>query len=81
MELIKELQRIELETTLLLSEKVSEKNFIKINKNINFLCDTCNQLKDEALGKTKEYRDIVEGIKFLEEEEMNYKLLLVREGK
>lgn len=81
MELIKELQRIELETNLLLSEKVSEKNFIKINKNINFLCDTCNQLKDEALSKTKEYRDIVEGIKFLEEEEMNYKLLLVKEGK
>lgn len=81
MELIKELQRIELETNLLLSKRVNESDFIKINKNINFLCDTCNQLKDEALGKTKEYRDIVEGIKFLEEEEFKYKLLLAKEGK
>lgn len=81
MELIEELQRIELETNLLLTKEVNGDDFVKINRNINYLIDTCHQLQDSPHKNTKAYKDLIEGIKFLEDEEFKYKMLLCKELK
>ena len=80
MNLMKQLQQMVRETSLLLGKRpIDEDDFIKINGNINSLFDTCHQLKDEELGKTQEFKELVKDLEFLVQEEAEYKLLLIAE--